>query len=76
MRFDFLREVLMTKNGLIDFAQSCAIYLVKIELDLWRREKEGSLCILGPSDACKRAFLTSAVAMLRYREKEADLRLS
>jgi hypothetical protein len=31
---------------------------------------------LGPKDACKRAFLSHVVSMLRYREKEADLRLS
>jgi len=29
------------KNGLIDFVQSWAIDMKKIQLDLWRREKGG-----------------------------------
>jgi hypothetical protein len=28
----------------------------KIQLDLWQREKGGSLRFLGPENACKRAF--------------------
>jgi hypothetical protein len=34
----FVNEVLMTKNGPIDFAQSWAVH-ENIQLDLWRREK-------------------------------------
>jgi hypothetical protein len=41
----------MTKNGLIDFVQSWAIYM----------KKGGSFAYLGQYDAFKRAFFTSAV---------------
>jgi hypothetical protein len=68
------KEGPLTKNCPIDFAQSWAVYLKKYNW-IYGEEKNGnSVTFLGPEDACKNADF--AVAMLRYREKEADLRLS
>ena len=63
------KEGLLTKNGLIDFAQIWAIRLTA-------RRKMGVASHFWAHKICKIADLTSAVSMLGYREKEADLRLS
>jgi hypothetical protein len=50
---------------------------MKNPIEFMAKRKRGVVSNLGgPKDACMRADLTSTIAMLRYREKEADLRLS
>jgi hypothetical protein len=62
-----LGMVLLIKNGKIYFAQSWAIYM-KYQIRIMAKRKGGSLCIFGPSRCIwKRAYLTSAVAMLWER---------